>query len=314
MNFCKHAAHHKGKAVGKFIIFILSLVLVASPTHASVSVIETAIDSDTKLFFSGFSLAVMDANGYSNGGTGFFTYNYATANYIIGDKQHIAFRVPFTYQSAGFDTLSETNKEQEARIDDLIFDITDSATLLPLDIEVFSRLRYELPTAKYSRLQKSLGSFRFDFIFSKHLMPKWQAEYWPQFRWNMHTQTVYPNPDIDNNLSHTKRYELDQKITLWYVPNGTLAVGAFFGTEDTWYNASKTNSTRRQQDGRLAEHFLKVGPALRYNLNENIRFIFNVSNLVPLWGFTDERAGATNDLGKFKAEQTQFVLLTFLNF
>lgn len=302
-----------GDLVHKSAVFILALFL-SIRAHGSVSAIETAAYGDSPWSFGAFSLAVANAEGYASGGTGFFTYNYATINYSVAEKQHFSFRIPFTYRSAGFDTFGERNQEQEILIDDLIVDFTNAATLLPFDTEVFSRIRYELPTGKYSMLQKTLGSFRIDLIFSKHIAKGFQLEYWPIARWNMHTQTVYENPDIDNSLSHTKRYELDQRLNLWYVPNHRLALGAFIGTEDTWFNGSKTNSTRRQRDERLAEHFVKLGPALRYNLNDNFRFIFNVANLVPLWGFTDERAGETSDLGKFKPSQTQFVLLTFMNF
>lgn len=288
-------------------------VLFYSPSQAAVSALETTVQGDSPISFGAFSLAVINAETYAEGGTGYFTYNYATMNYRVAERQHFSFRIPFTYRSAGFDTFGETNKEQELLVDDLVVDFTNSATLLPFDTELFTRVRYELPTGKYSRLQKTLGSFRMDLIFSKHIARGFQMEYWPIFRWNMHTQTVYYNTDTEN-LSHTKQYELDQRLNVWYVPNNKVAVGGFIGTEDTWFNESKTNFTSRQRDGRLGEHFLKIGPAVRYNFNENFNFLFNVSNLVPVWGFTDQRAGSTNDLGKFKANQTQFVLLTFMNF
>lgn len=293
---------------------ILLFLALCSTSQASVSANEVTTSADSPWFFGGFSLAVAEAEGYTQGGSGFFTYNYATVNYRIAQKRHLSFRIPFTYRSAGYDTFGERNQEQEILVDDLLFDITDSATLLPWDVEMFSRIRYELPTGKFSNLQKTIGSFRLDLIFSKHIARGFQMEYWPIFRWNMHTQTVYENPDIDNSLSHTKRYELDQRLNLWYVPSARLALGGFIGTEDTWFNESEANPTKRQREGRLAEHAIKVGPAVGYRVGENLRFIFNVSNLVPLWGYTDERTGSTSDLGKFKPSQTQFVLLTFMNF
>lgn len=296
------------------ILLSFLFALLQPCAQASVSANETTMNTDSAWFYGGFSLAVMDAQNFEDGGQGFFAYNYATINYAIAPGQHFSFRIPFTYRSAGFDNFGERNLNQELLIDDLIVDFTKSATLLPWDTEVFSRLRYEAPTGKYSRLQKTIGSLRVDLIFSKHIARGFQMEYWPIARWNMHTQTVYENPDINNNLSHTKRYELDQRINLWYVPNGKLAVGVFAGTEDVWLNESPANNTSRQRDNRLAEHAIKVGPSVRYNVNQNIRFLFSVSDLVPLWGYTEDRTGKTSDLGKFKPEHTQFALLTFLNF
>ncbi|MCB9073430.1 MAG: hypothetical protein H6623_07390 [Bdellovibrionaceae bacterium] len=292
---------------------LLALVGGAN-AHASVSTIETTVYGDNPWSFSGFSLATVDMQNYNQGGTGFFAYNYATINYTVADRKHFAFRIPFTYRSPGFDDMDPTvSKSQELLIDDLIVDYTDASNLLPFDIEVFSRIRYEAPTSKYSKAQNTLGSLRLDFIFSKHIVKHFDIEYWPILRWNMHTQTTYTNPDT-NSLSHTKRYELNERLNFWYVPNGTIAVGGFIGTEDTWFNSSKVNLTARERDGRLAEHFLKIGPALRYNYNRHLSFLVNVANLVPMWGFNDKRAGKLSDLGKFKAEQTEFILLTFVNF
>lgn len=299
--------------MSSFFIFLIALFFHPL-AQANISANETTMNGDSPWFFGGFSLAVADAQAYEDGGQGFFAYNYATINYAVAPGQHFSFRIPFTYRTAGYDNFGERNLNQELLIDDLIVDFTKSATLLPLDTEVFSRLRYEAPTGKYSRLQKSIGSIRVDLIFSKHLARRFQMEYWPILKWNIHTQTVYENPDIDNNLSHTKRYEIDQRLNLWYVPNAKLAVGAFVGTEDTWLNESPANNTSRQRDGRLAEHTIKVGPSVRYNLNDSVRFLFSISNNVPLWGFTEERVASTNDIGKFKTEHTDFALLTFLSF
>ncbi|MCC6138672.1 MAG: hypothetical protein IT287_08560, partial [Bdellovibrionaceae bacterium] len=177
----------------KSAVFIIVALFIGNSAYGAVSAIETTSFGDSPWSFGGFSLAVANAEGYADGGTGFFTYNYATINYGLGDKQHLSFRIPFTYRSAGFDTFGERNQEQEILIDDLILDYTKSATLLPFDTEVFSRIRYELPTGKYSMLQKTIGSFRLDLIFSKHIAKGFQMEYWPIFRWNMHTQTVYEN-------------------------------------------------------------------------------------------------------------------------
>ncbi len=239
-----------------FTFLLLTYAVITPTAQAAVSAIETTTSGDSPFSYGAFSLAVMNAENYSSGGTGYFTYNYATINYRVAERQHFSFRIPVTYRSAGFDSFGERNLEQETLLDDLILDFTNSATLLPFDTEMFSRIRYEVPTGKYSRMQKTLGSFRMDLIFSKHIAKGFQLEYWPIFRWNMHTQTVYNNEDTDN-LSHTKQYELDQRLNIWYVATNKLAVGGFVGTEDTWLNESKTNSTSRQRDGRLAEHFLK---------------------------------------------------------
>lgn len=296
----------------KFYIFIVA-VFASFSSWASTSVMETTLSTYKNWWINGFSLASVEAEPVQDGGASLSSYNYMSFNYRVGDGQHVAFRVPFTYNSAGFDSFNgDEVQKQSLDLADLLVDFTDSATLLPFEIETFSRLRFELPTSKFSRYQRKIGGLRLDLIMSKNLARNLEIEYWPILTWNLNTLTVYENPEINNSLSHTKQYELNQRLTLWYRVNGDFSVGWFAGTEDVWLNSSKANNTRRQREGRLGEHLLKTGPAVRYSLNRNLNFIFNVSNSVPMWGYTADRTGRMSDLGQFKPNQTEFVLLTFI--
>jgi len=295
--------------------FIATVIFCASLTsHAATSVMEVTADSDSNWFGSGFSLSSLESEALQDGGARFTMYNYASLNYRMTDRTHWAFRVPFVYQSAGYDSFNENeNQKQSIDLADLLVDYTISRALLPGEIEVFTRIRGELPTSKYSRAQRKIGGLKLDVIASRNITNRIEIEWWPSVTWNIHTQTVYENPDLNNALSHTKRYELDQRLTLWYRAHRKFSVGAFVGTEDTWFNESEANNTGRQRTGRLAEHLIKVGPAVQYTLNDNFRFIFNVSNSVPMWGYTADRTGQSSDLGRFRPEQTGFALLTFIS-
>lgn len=305
-----------GKSM-KVLIFTVALLTLLQ-ANASTSVLEVAPDTDRNFFVNGFSLATLKGEALQRGGGRLGTYNYASLNYRTGPLTHIALRLPFVYNSAGFEDSTRqedllNNQEQTIDLGDVLLDYTLASTLLPGEIEMFSRVRLELPTSKYSIAQKKIAGIKGDFIMSRFVAPRMELEYWPTFTWNIHTQTVYINPDFDS-ISHTKIYELNQRLTLWYKAHQKLSVGFFAGAEDEWFNASKQNNTGRQRGNRLGEHKLKLGPAVRYTLGRNLTFLFNLSNTVPMWGFTPDRAGQYNDLGRFRPEQTELVLLSFLNF
>jgi hypothetical protein len=296
----------------KTLLFILSLL---SPfvARAETSVTEV-LSADRNWGLSFFSLASMETEAAQRGGARTTAYNYVSATFRIDDNSAFAVRAPFLYQTAGFDNFNEDENQSEAtRLTDQLVDYTINSYLLPGEIEVYSRVRFEIPLSESSIDQRKIGAFKFDFIFSRYLAPGWELEYWPTYVYNINSQTTYQNKDT-GGISHTKSYELDHRLTAWYRVNEKLSFGFFVGGEDTWFNRSKTNDTKRQRDGRLGEHNLKLGPSMRYAWSNKVNFILNVADNVPLWGYTDDRKGETSDLGNFRPEHTEFVLLTSVNF
>lgn len=291
------------------------LLMTVSPSWASPSVVEVSLDGDTRYWFSAFSLASVEADAAQDGGSQWSAYNYLSINYAVENGRHWSLRLPFIYESAGYNNFDGNEfQKQQLNLADVLLDYTISSALLPGEIEIFSRYRLELPTSRYSNLQGKIAGLRFDMIASRYISRSFQLEYWPIFTWNIHTQTVYDNPDT-GGLSHTKRYELNQRLSLWYrVNHRNTYLGFYVGTEDTWYNESENNNTTRARNGRFAEHLLKVGPSVRYRLNRNFDFLFNLQNSVPMWGYSPDRTGSMSDLGAFKPKQTEFVLLSFISF
>lgn len=306
-----------------FAVLFYTLCLFCSHSaKASLSVLET-LDSvrDTSWSFSAFSLTSTDVGGLQTGGTGFTNYAFASANYRLDPSSKISFRAPFVYNSAGYKDFGQTTDDQKQQIllQDLIVSYTQyNLALLPGDIDVFWELRGYLPTSRGSYDKKQIGAIRNDFILSKIISEHFELEYISKFTWNIQTQTAYLNEDASTadqtKYSNTKYYELDHWAVLWYKAAHNLGFGAFIGGEDTWYHESKYVSTSRQRDGRLAEHLIKIGPAFRFTLNKNFNFILNISNKVPLSGYHPDTLGKNSDIGLFKPNQTQFVLMAFLNF
>jgi hypothetical protein len=294
------------------VLFIL-VTLFISHALASVSALETTLDGDTRYWVNAFSLASTEAAAVQDGGARLTTYNYVSLNYSTEQGTHWAVRLPFSYHTAGFDDFNQNEvQKQDLFLNDFLVDYTISSVLLPGEIEVFSRYRLELPTSSSANNQKRLGSLRFTAIASRYLTKDFQLEYWPDFTWNIHTQTVYEN-DF-GTFSNTRKYELKQRLTLWYRANPKLFLGVYAGTEDEWFNRSEATQTSRSNFNRFAEHSLIAGPSIRYTLNRNLSFLFSLQNNVPISGFRPEDTGSASDLGRFRPEQTEFVLLSFINF
>jgi len=296
----------------KYTLFLFSF-LAAGFAHAVTS--ETEVMSfDRSWQMSFFSLASEESDSVQRGGARTSAYNYVSVNFKVDDNSQFAVRLPFMYQTAGFDDYDgDKIQGQSLSYNDPLIDYTVPSTLLPGEIEVYSRARFEIPLSKSSIDQKKIGGLKFDFIFSRYLAPRWELEYWPTIVYNINSATVYLNEDT-GKFSNTKSWELDHRLTAWYRASEKFSLGFFFGGEDTWYNRSKENVTTRGTFNRFGEHNLKLGPSIKYTWTDKISFIANVADNVPLWGYADNRAGKTSDLGKFRPENTEFVLLTTVNF
>lgn len=298
----------------KFGIIALITTLLVQPAVANVSALETTFEGDRSYWFNAFSLASVESSSAQDGGAQITSYNYLSINTSTDFGRHWSLRLPFIYNTAGFNSFDgDEVQPQGVSGADVLIDYTISSTLLPGDIEVFTRYRLEIPTSKYSWVQRKIAGIRFDAIASRYINKNLQLEYWPQLTYNAHTLTVYTNPDTGGD-THTKSWELDHRLTLWYRADPRIYIGAYIGTEDDWYNKSSANNTTRARDGRYGEHSVKVGPSVRYTYNRNFSFLFNVQNVVPIWGFTQARAGSLSNVGQFKPEHTEFVLLSFINF
>lgn len=280
----------------------------------AVSAIEANINRDSKWVYSAFSLATVAGEDVQKGGASWFAYNYFSAHYRLDFDSKLSFRAPFTYSSAGFDEFNKNeNQKQQVNLDDFIVDYTNfNLAFLPGEIEVYYNFRTSLPTSESARAQKKIADFRNEFIFTKGLAARWDLEYWPKFTWFLQTQTAYINEG--GGVSNTKRFQLDHRLTVYYRANQKVNLGWFVGGDDDWYNRSSVNNTSRMRFDRLNEHSLKTGPAVRWSAGKGLNFIANISNVVPLWGFADNRKGELSDLGTFKGNQTEFTLLTFLSF
>lgn len=305
-----------------FIKTLTFLLLIFSwSAFAQFSVQETF--NATGYTFSFFSLASTETDQTeflnSENGTGRLSfYNYLTIGSRLNYDLKSGMRIPFMYNTAGRDRFNDGQvQDQELFLQDLIFFLrNDSFALLPWDVGVYWEGRIYLPTGKFSRRAGMIGAYRNHFIFNKILSRTVDVEYDQKVTYNHQSRTAYLNSfenergELVEVASLTKSWEFEHRVQAWYKFNAETGLGLQTTFEDTFYNSSVENSRELDRSEPLSkgpEHIVKVGPALRFALSPKVNFILNYADVVN----ANENM---SELGKFKAENTEVVLLSFVRF
>ncbi len=304
----------------KTLLFLLAFSFPVA-SFAQLSVQETFNASGYT--FSMFNLlsTEVDQTEFANdeNGTGrLSTYTYFTAATRLNYDLKGGFRLPFIYNTAGRDRFNDGQvQDSELFLQDVIvFLRDDSIALLPWDVSVFWEGRVYLPTGKFSQKAGTIGAYRNQFIFNKILTRHIQLEYDQKVTYNHQSRTAYLNRfenargEMVEVASLTKSWELQHRVQAWYRFDADTGIGFQVSFEDDYYNSSLENSRSLDRNSRLtkrANHVMKIGPALRFALSPKINFILNYADSVV----TTENQ---SELGKFKPENTEVALLSFIRF
>lgn len=306
-----------------FVFVFIVFWLQTNESKAQVSAMESALDADAVGYegyspwnFSAFSLSSVGIDQIQDGGSSVGIYNYLSANYRLGGGKRISFRLPFMINTAGYERFNSTDsnpKSSEFQLQDQIISYVDNnLVLLPGDIEVFWEFRTYLPTGQSSRDQKTIVSFRNDFIISKSFSRYWDLEYFPKFQYYFQSNTTFI--DQTGKLNNTKLADLNHWVTLWYKYSPSLSLGWQFGGENEWYNSSEVDPNgKKQRYGNLGRHSIKSGPSVRFAVSPAASFIVTLQNKVSYAGYGDN-TGSFSDFGKFNADQTEIAMMAFLGF
>lgn len=307
--------------IRKSLMLASGILIWSSPSWAQFSVQESF--NATGFTFSFFSLASTESDqtelANSENGTGrISTYNYLTAGTRLNYDYKAGVRLPFIYNTAGRDRFNDGQvQDQELLLQDVILFLKDdSIALLPLDIGVYWEGRIYLPTSENSRRAGTIGSYRNHFILNKLLTRTSELEYDQKVTYVHQSRTAYLNK-FENERgepveipSLTKAWEVEQRFNYWYRIDAETGVGLQLTLEDKFYNSSVENSKKLDRSEPLRKgpiHTVKLGPATRFALNSKVNFILTYNDVVD----TNDNRG---ELGQFKAENTEFALLSFVRF
>ncbi len=257
-----------------------------------------------------FSLAATETDKFNDEGGRISTYNYLTLRTWASNSYRPLIRIPFQYNTAGTDRFDgDKQNKQDIFLQDIILGLMKSDLLfLPWDIGLYWEGRVYLPTSQNSSRSGLITRLRNNFIFSKALTNKFELEYDNKFSYFFQSRTANAITfrdefDFEQTgvVSLTKKMEIEHRLSLWGKITPKVGLGWQVGAKDQFYNKSKAEARAKPGNREV-----KMGPQIRFPLNDSVNFIFSYEDVT-----TRENSQA---LGKFMAENTQFVLNSFVRF
>jgi hypothetical protein len=298
----------------KFLLLLFSLV-VSIEAQAQFSVQEADGDSRFRLFGNTFSpsfysLTSIETDKFNDEGGRLSMYNYLTLKTWAGNGFRPLIRIPFQYNSAGTDRFDGAKQmKQDVFLQDIILGVMKSDLVyLPWDIGVWWEGRAYLPTSKNSANSGLITRLRNNFILSKVLSKYFEVEYDQKFSYFFQSRsaneiTFRDEFDFEQTAtSLTKKMEYDQRLNFWYKITARTGLGWEIGTKDQYYNKSAANNNKYKP----AIREVRMGPSIRVPLNDSVNFILVYEDNVEL--------ANSQQLGKFYADNTQFLLHSFISF
>lgn len=301
----------------------LCFMLFSGNLFASSSIQETINTDYSPWSLSAFSLIIAEADQTQAGGS-LFSYNYIGPNYRLNNNERLAFKLPFLMNTAGHDRFNgQCVQDQDAELADPFVNYSNyDLVLLPGDIDVYWDGRVYLPLSKASRKQKMIGRLRSNFIFSRRITQALEVEWRNEFNYYHQSQTTYVASGINDQCevgdnagpSNTRRFAMDNWINIWYRLDRKWSLGLVTIFTEEVRNTSGTIETSRQRNGRMKEISVSMGPSVKWIANDNVSFIGTVSDRIQYSGFHPLSQDNLADLGKFKKENVEVTLSSFIRF
>jgi hypothetical protein len=261
-------------------------------------------------YFSIYSIANMKpGKDEPDGGRNFGGYNYFSLNYKIDQDRKVSFRLPFTYQTAGY---SEYGDYETERGD--LQDIFVSMSFYDLGyigaIDISGAIKLYAPTSQNSQdsgmISRLRGEFFFDWNFSRFSSLTYVLKPGMYFQGN----TAYINSmaGVDDYgfyysdpRSTTKQFELENYLELVADMNQYFALKPRLGFDEEWKYGSVANDIPATHVTKAVAGFgVEIRPARRWNMT------LSVQNETILNSYKGK------DIAFWQPENTSLVLLTNL--
>ena len=273
-----------------------------------VSTIKTFSRTWTPTFYS---LASVETDKFNDSGGRLSTYNYLSLHTFLSGGMRFSLRLPFTYGTAGTDRYNgEKNNPNELQMQDIILEVRNPEfAYLPWDLGLFWAFRGYTPNSKPSKRSGQVARFRNHFVVSKVFSRWFETDIEQRYYYSWQSRATYKNSFTDEYgfavtdvASQTKQHEIEHWLALWgkVTPKVGFGLSAIF--EDTFYNKSTTENKAKPP-----QRLLTVGPQARFPLNNKATFIL-------VYGDKVNREENMDELGKFLAKNTEFVLHSFISF
>lgn len=288
----------------------------------SQSVQETISTKYSPWSVNAFSLMSSELSQADQGGL-LNSYNYVGPNYRLNSNERIAFKMAFNANTTGHDDFNgECVQDMDASFANPFLEYNNYGLgLLPGFADMFWSARIYFPMSKSSRRKKEIAQYKSNLILTHWVSQKFLIEFRNDMRFYHQSKTTYTGTHteecrvVDNrNPSNTKKYRMDNWVSFWYRVNPIFSVGFSSKLREEGYNRTSAFDTSRQRFGRMQTFTASIGPSLRYTVNNNYNFILSLSDKIEYSGFKESRQGDLSELGKFRKENLELALLSFIRF
>ncbi len=141
-------------AISSLFISSISLAAVLDGDDAVVSSSSGKFKDWSLSFFSLASRPNMEEGQKEQDDRSIFAYNYFSVNYKVDSVQRYSLRLPFGYQSPGYNERGE-NKSEEFQMQDVHFVYSNYDLGYVGDVDLSGKVKFYLPTSK-STLDKKI--------------------------------------------------------------------------------------------------------------------------------------------------------------
>lgn len=196
--------------------------------------------------YSYFSIGGMTARQIDEGGGSYSAYNYIGVNYKLNENSKLALRIPFYFNTAGFNKYGD-NVKQEFELADVVLAATfyDWGYIGPVDFR--GTIKLGLPTSDFSKVNKMIAFLSADFFADYTLARYTILTYLAKPRYYFHSQKAFFDSTtplradgsyVTDPRKTNKIADFEQTIQVQRDLNKDWAVKVRAGTDEAWYYSS----------------------------------------------------------------------------
>lgn len=232
-----------------------------------------------------FSFASTMTSQIDQGAAAVDSYNYLSLNRRLTQDTKFSLRVPFYYNTAGFNKYGDYEKQDVSMADvHLVYSMYDLGYIG--DVDISGNLKLFLPTSEFSQDQKMIAKLRTEVFFEWAFGRFSSLTYVVKPDYYFQSQTAYFNKTmprrtdgswVSDPRSTTKIASLEHYIELDADVNRYLSIRPSIGFAEDWYYGSDAENLQ----GRHMT-YARSGLGVEIRPARWINFTVGIENYAPL--------------------------------
>ncbi len=240
-----------------------------------------------------FSIASTETRNFDSGSPSVGSYDYFGFNRRLSPTTKFAFRVPFLFNTAGYNKYGDFDK-QDIKLHDVILNFSDYDFYYIGEVDVSANFKLYLPTSEYSQLQKTVARIRPEFYFKYNFGRYSWISYGFKPDYYIQSQTAYyddTTPRRADGTFVTDPRKTNKIASLEHYLEGSININRLFsarlksGFDEDWYYGSEAENL---DGGHVTYAVSSAGVEIRPM--RGLNFILSLQNKAILYSGKGGRA------------------------